>query len=61
MQVPAIAPELLEILRCPRCRGTLAAVPGALACGACRLAFGVKDGVPNLLLDDATPVGGGAR
>jgi len=50
-----IAPELLEIVRCPRCRGTLEVDAHALECPSCRLAYAVVDGVPNFLIDDARP------
>ena len=52
-----VAADLLAILRCPQCRGKLAAQPGALACNACSLAFAVTAGVPNFLLEDARPLG----
>jgi uncharacterized protein len=53
-----VAAELRAILRCPRCRGELGDRPSALACTACKLVFAVRDGVPNFLLEDATPLGG---
>ena len=56
-----IAPELLAMVRCPRCRGALHAAPAALRCETCRLLFGVVDGVPTFLLEDARPVGADAR
>jgi uncharacterized protein YbaR (Trm112 family) len=62
----AISPELLEILRCPRCRGRLALAPdgGALRCAACALAYPVCDGIPVMIVDEATalpaPRGGDA-
>ena len=52
-----IAAELLEILRCPKCHGELTVEPQALGCGACALAFSVRDGVPNFLLEDARRLG----
>ena len=56
-----LAPELLAMVRCPRCRGTLHPAPAALRCDACRLLFGVAEGVPNFLLEDARPAGADAR
>jgi uncharacterized protein YbaR (Trm112 family) len=49
-------PELLEILACPGCRGPLVEVPDgtALLCDSCRLRFPVEEGIPILLLDQAT-------
>ena len=48
-----LAPELLDLLRCPVCRGELAVEPGALRCDACRLRYAVRDGIPDLVADDA--------
>ncbi len=56
-----LAPELLAMVRCPRCRGTLHAAPAALRCDGCRLLFSVAEGVPNFLLEDARPAGADAR
>ncbi|MGP8071849.1 MAG: methytransferase partner Trm112 [Thermoplasmata archaeon] len=52
-------PDLLEILRCPVCRGelTLATqqtqgdeiVRGTLACGHCHVDYPITDGIPDLL------------
>ncbi|MDZ7630954.1 MAG: Trm112 family protein [Gemmatimonadaceae bacterium] len=56
MSMP-IASELLEILRCPRCKGQLRAIlttVPALECPTCRLRFAVRDGIPIMLIDDAT-------
>ncbi len=48
--------EFLEILACPKCKGGLAltADETELRCPACRLAFRIDDGIPILLLDEAT-------
>jgi uncharacterized protein len=54
-QLPA---ELLELLRCPVCRGELAVEPEALRCDACRLRYRVEDGIPDLLVDDAERLDG---
>ena len=54
----AIAPELLEILVCPKCRGDLehrTEPHEELRCHACRLAFRVEDDIPIMLIDEATP------
>jgi uncharacterized protein len=56
MAATEVDAELLAILRCPRCRGTLSSRAGALDCPACRLSFAVRDGVPNFLLEDAQPL-----
>lgn len=52
-----IAPELLAILRCPKCKGalrTLTVPHEALECPACRLRYAVRDGIPIMLIDEAT-------
>ncbi len=52
-----LAAELLEILVCPNCHGGLAVDHDRdeLVCTAsdCGLAFGVRDGIPVLLIDEA--------
>ncbi len=51
-----IAPELLAILRCPRCKGQLRFANGErpiLECPGCRLRYAVRDGIPIMLIDDA--------
>lgn len=56
--------RLLDILVCPICKGALrqrrggSAADGAtldaeLLCGADRLAFPVRDGIPRMLVDEA--------
>ncbi|MEO8138711.1 MAG: Trm112 family protein [Gemmatimonadota bacterium] len=53
-----LAPELLEILVCPRCKGELEhrTQPEALICHACRLVYAVEDGIPIMLIDEAQPL-----
>lgn len=48
-------PELLDLVVCPQCRGTLAADEAAeeLLCGQCGLAYPVRDDIPILLVDEA--------
>jgi hypothetical protein len=54
----SLAPELLEILVCPRCKGDLEYQPSPeqLICHACRLVYRVDDGIPVMLIDEATPL-----
>ena len=52
----SLPPDLLEILVCPKCKGDLAVEPDALRCDACRLRYRVDDGIPVMLIDEATPV-----
>ena len=56
-QAPALAPELKEILACPRCKGELEfrEAEAEIRCHACRLAFRIDDGIPVMLLDEARP------
>jgi uncharacterized protein YbaR (Trm112 family) len=50
--------RLLEILVCPKCRGDLAYRESdeALDCPTCRLRYHVRDGIPVMLIDEATPL-----
>lgn len=52
-----LPPQLLSILVCPRCRGELhyREAESALDCPACRLRYAIRDGIPIMLIDDATP------
>jgi uncharacterized protein len=55
MTVPS---QLLAILVCPKCKGELEyreAEP-SLVCHACRLKYAVRDGIPIMLIDEATPL-----
>ena len=51
----SLAPELLEILVCPKCKGDLEyrTDPEELVCNACRLIYTVDDGIPIMLIDEA--------
>jgi uncharacterized protein YbaR (Trm112 family) len=53
-----LAPELKEILACPRCKGGLEfrEPEGEIRCLACRLVFRIDDGIPVMLLDEARPL-----
>lgn len=53
--------ELLALLACPACRGELTQVGEALHCRACRLAYPIHDGVPDLLAESASPLEGGGE
>lgn len=53
----SLAPELLEILVCPKCKGALeyrAEPEEQLVCHACRLIYAVEDEIPIMLIDEAT-------
>ena len=49
-------PKLLAILVCPKCKGTLTfrEAEHALDCPACRLRYHVRDGIPVMLIDEAS-------
>jgi uncharacterized protein YbaR (Trm112 family) len=51
--------ELLDILVCPRCKGPLEhheGPPEVLVCRASRLVYAVEDGIPIMLVEEATPL-----
>ena len=57
----SLAPDLREILVCPKCKGELEYRPGpapaeALLCHACRLVYAVEDDIPIMLIDEAKPL-----
>ena len=55
----SIAPDLLELLVCPKCREKLEyrTEPNEeLVCHACRLVYAVEDSIPILLIDEAKPL-----
>ncbi|WP_304605023.1 Trm112 family protein [Actinotalea lenta] len=45
-----------DLLRCPACHGELAG-SGPLTCTVCRRSYPVRDGIPVLLVDEATEHG----
>jgi len=49
--------QLLAILVCPKCKGDLEFVENesVLVCHKCRLRYPVRDGIPVMLIDEATP------
>ena len=56
----SLAPELLQILVCPKCKGELEhrvdPAAEALICHACRLVYPVEDDIPIMLIDEAKPL-----
>jgi hypothetical protein len=55
----SLAPELLEILVCPKCKGDLAYrrdPDESLVCHACRLVYRIEDDIPIMLIDEAKPL-----
>ena len=53
-----LAPELLQILVCPKCKGELEykEEQNELICSACRLRYEVRDGIPIMLPSEARPL-----
>lgn len=52
----SLAPELLEILVCPQCKGDLehrTQPAEELVCHKCRLIYAVDDDIPIMLIDEA--------
>lgn len=54
----SLAPQLLEVLVCPKCKGELEyrEQEQCLICHTCRLRYAVRDDIPIMLIDEATPV-----
>jgi uncharacterized protein YbaR (Trm112 family) len=54
----SIQPQLLAILVCPRCHGELEyhEAESSLDCPACRLRYPVRDDIPIMLVDEASPL-----
>jgi len=50
--------ELLDILACPKCKGSLSLTTdeSELRCGICRLSYRIDDGIPILLVEEASPI-----
>ncbi|PTL82341.1 Trm112 family protein [Vitiosangium sp. GDMCC 1.1324] len=46
----------ISTLACPRCKGPLTLSSDELHCPGCRLAYPIRDGVPELLQDEARPL-----
>ena len=56
-----LSPELLKILACPKCKGTIEHIASGneaecLICRACKLRFPVIDEIPVMRLDKAEPL-----
>jgi uncharacterized protein len=50
-----IPADLLAIMQCPKCTGTLVERPDppALVCTTCGTAYAVRDGIPNMIVEEA--------
>lgn len=53
----SLSPQLLAILVCPKCKGDLEyrETDHVLICHACRLRYDVREDIPIMLIDEATP------
>ena len=53
-----LALQLLDIRVCPKCEGKLTyrEPEQARDCAACQLRYTVRDGIPVMLIDEATPL-----
>lgn len=55
----SLAPELLAILVCPKCKSALehyTTPSDVLVCRSCQLVYRVEDGIPVMLIDEASPL-----
>ena len=53
-----LSEQLLAILVCPKCKGELEYRPSEsrILCQACRLSYPVRDDIPIMLIDEASPL-----
>ena len=53
----SISPELLDILACPKCKGEVKLTENGdgLICESCGLLYEIREGIPVMLIDEATP------
>jgi uncharacterized protein YbaR (Trm112 family) len=53
-----LSPKLLQILVCPKCKGALdyRESEGTLDCPVCRLRYPIRDDIPIMLIDEASPL-----
>ncbi len=54
----SLSPQLLAILVCPKCKGDLEyrETEQTLVCPACRLQYPIRDDIPIMLIDEASPL-----
>ena len=53
-----IKQDLLDIIACPKCKGPvrLNDEKSGLVCDTCRLVYEIRDDIPIMLIDEATPL-----
>lgn len=54
----SIDKELLDILACPKCKGKIGLndKKDGLVCERCRLVYPIRDDIPVMLIDEASPL-----
>jgi uncharacterized protein len=54
----SISQQLLEILACPACKGSIELTPSGdgLVCHQCKLLYEIRDGIPIMLKEEAKPL-----
>lgn len=54
----SLAPQLLAILVCPKCKGALEyrEAEASLICHRCALRYPVREDIPIMLVDEASPL-----
>ncbi len=54
----AVHPDLVSLVRCPKCHGELKLTDGekGFACHACKLLYPIVDDIPQLLTEEAKPL-----
>jgi uncharacterized protein len=54
----SLSRQLLEILVCPKCKGELEyrEAEQSLICHTCRLRYPIRDDIPIMLIEEATPL-----
>lgn len=54
----ALNKELLQILACPKCKGSLELLDReeGLNCAACAVVYPIRDEIPIMLIEEAVPV-----
>lgn len=56
--VARLHPDLKAILACPRCKGELEfrEEQDSIVCHGCALVYPIREGLPVMLIDEATPL-----
>ena len=54
----AINKDLLEIIACPQCKGSLELKENqtGFVCRSCKLVYRIEDDIPIMLIDEAEPL-----